>query len=71
MIDIEPGAIIYDKNPTVDIVGGMTLRDYFAANAMNSLLLAPVKDWPLYVDASVSVAAYQLADSMLEARLQK
>ena len=63
-----PGSIIYDVNPPVKIVGEMSLRDYFAAKAMQSLLMAPTDSWPNGVDISVSVAAYQLADSMLEAR---
>ena len=49
---------------------GMTLRDYFAAKAMQTLLIAQPKDWPMGFDVSVSVAAYQMADAMLEAREQ-
>ena len=48
---------------------GMTLRDYFAAKAMQTLLIAQPKDWPMGFDVSVSVAAYQMADAMLKARL--
>lgn len=47
---------------------GMTLRDYFAAKAMQTLLMAQPRDWPMGFDVSVSVAAYQMADAMLEAR---
>ena len=49
---------------------GMTLRDYFAAKAMQTLLIAQPKDWPMGFDVSVSVAAYQMADAMLKARNQ-
>lgn len=47
---------------------GMTMRDYFAAKAMQSLLISSTRSWPVGVDASVSIAAYQVADAMLEAR---
>ena len=46
----------------------MLLRDYFAAKAMQTLLIAQPKDWPMGFDVSVSVAAYQMADAMLKAR---
>lgn len=65
-----PGEIFY-TNPPVEIKGLMTLRDYFAANAMQSLLLSPANEWPAGLDISVSEAAYDMADSMLEARMKK
>ena len=48
---------------------GMTLRDYFAAKAMQSMNLRPD-----YEDASallIAMDAYALADAMLKAREQK
>lgn len=44
---------------------GMTLRDYFAAKAMQALLSEPkvTRDLLLYAHA-----AYEVADAMLEAR---
>ena len=49
---------------------GMTLRDYFAAKAMNGMLSAvPLSDnWPEPDD--LSVRAYKYADAMLKAREQ-
>ena len=44
--------------------GGMTLRDYFAAKAMQALLVGD--DFPLA--NGVPAKAYKLADAMLEAR---
>ena len=54
--------------------GGMTLRDYFAAKAMQELLAntlmgdasihARAPDWL----ADISVGAYEFADAMLRAR---
>jgi hypothetical protein len=41
---------------------GMSLRDYFAAKAMQTLLRSPMH----YVD--VAAHAYEMADKMLEAR---
>ncbi|EML1553600.1 TPA: hypothetical protein QCD44_003313 [Enterobacter hormaechei] len=45
--------------------GGMTLRDYFAAKAMQGRLANP--DW-LCSDDRTATEAYQIADAMLRAR---
>ena len=46
---------------------GMTLRDYFAAKAMQALLSDT--DWRLDMDIEdTAKAAYMTADAMLEAR---
>jgi hypothetical protein len=46
---------------------GMTLRDYFAAKAMNSLISDP--DWRSdMVWHETAYAAYQMADAMMKAR---
>jgi hypothetical protein len=46
----------------------MTLRDYFAAKAMQSLIIAngpaPQGGWPTYAERT----AYLVADAMLKAR---
>jgi len=48
------------------VQGGMTLRDYFAAKAMQAILLDPSNISETYdVDARCS---YIVADAMLEAR---
>jgi hypothetical protein len=45
---------------------GMTLRDYFAAKAMQSILLDPRNESNSYnIDAN---CAYMVADAMLKAR---
>ena len=48
--------------------GGMTLRDYFAAKAMQALIIShgptPVGGWPAFAERT----AYTLADAMLKAR---
>ncbi|EMD5647431.1 hypothetical protein VRM73_004648 [Enterobacter hormaechei] len=46
-------------------VPGMTLRDYFAAMAMQGRLANP--DW-LCSDDRTATEAYQIADAMLRAR---
>lgn len=59
----------YDVRSTA----GMSLRDYFAAKAMQALLHPNVTGGALfdtYGTASVSEAAYLQADAMLEARGQ-
>ena len=47
---------------------GMTLRDYFAAKAMQALIIAngpaPQGCWPTYAERT----AYLVADAMLKAR---
>jgi len=56
-----------DKNVT-RMKGGMTLRDYFAAKAMQALIGhgADSKQYP--IDAE---QAYVIADAMLKARSEK
>jgi hypothetical protein len=44
----------------------MTLRDYFAAKAMEGLIACPHTDWDGYSDRAEF--AYKQADAMLEAR---
>ena len=47
---------------------GMTLRDYFAAKAMQALIIAngpaPQGGWPTYAERT----AYLVADAMMKAR---
>ena len=47
--------------------GGMTLRDYFAAKAMQGMLAATPHDYAFDGDV-ISEAAYEMADAMLRAR---
>jgi hypothetical protein len=57
-------ALVYnydDKAPDTIVNEGMTLRDYFAAKAMQALM--PTN----YIDSNAKVA-YQMADAMLKAR---
>jgi len=55
-----------------DDQAGMTLRDYFAAKAMQGLLASPrtpTKD-EVVTDTIVAKYAYLMADAMLKAREQ-
>jgi len=45
---------------------GMTLRDYFAAKAMQGFAACPDVSWPH--TAEMAVIAYKWADAMLKAR---
>jgi hypothetical protein len=59
------------KDPTTGLTNisvGMTLRDYFAAKAMQELMT--YKDRPVYLRPVDEVAtdAYDMADAMMEAR---
>ena len=53
--------------------GGMTLRDYFAAKAMQAILYTSMRaagsDGSVSFDL-VAAAAYRMADAMLKARRQ-
>ena len=44
--------------------GGMTLRDYFAAKALQALIAGPIE----YSDPELAEGAYQIADAMIEER---
>lgn len=46
-------------------MGGMTLRDYFAAKALNGLIASMKQGQPIEI---VAAAAYEMADAMLKAR---
>jgi len=46
---------------------GMTLRDYFAANALQGMIAADYNLAPEYVP-SIAASAYLLADAMMKAR---
>lgn len=57
-----------DGSPIQPAVG-MTLRDYFAAKAMQAFIAAPCEEWPEPVHRmGVSEAAFAQADAMLKAR---
>jgi hypothetical protein len=57
-----------DETALVRNLQGMTLRDYFAAKAMQALIIAngpaPTGGWPTYAERT----AYTVADAMLKAR---
>lgn len=47
---------------------GMTLRDYFAARAMDALITATINADTDWIFSNVAETAYNMADAMLEAR---
>ena len=55
----------YDRSVTT--CDGMTLRDYFAAKAMQGMIAADYNLAPEYVP-SIAASAYVLADALLKAR---
>jgi hypothetical protein len=57
---------MYDKEVQVQMQG-MTLRDYFAAKAMQAILSDPNYSNP---DDKLAKASYWIADAMLKAREQ-
>lgn len=64
-----PGEVIvmHTPNPPVIIKGEMTLRDYFAAKAMQGL----IERYDCELPSDVAVEAYDYADAMLKARGEK
>lgn len=60
------GMITDEKGLIVSSQQGMDLRDYFAANAMQSLLWNPDADLDSKED--ICEAAYEYADEMMKAR---
>lgn len=52
--------------------GGMTLRDWFAGQAMKAIIINPsqiqLKHIAIDTDTKVGIAAYAIADVMLKAR---
>ncbi len=49
-------------------IEGMTLRDYFAAKALQGLLVATVTPITVWSQDDVAETAYKMADAMLKAR---
>ena len=68
MTNNEPAFPSTTQGPTTapEIYYGMTLRDYFAAKAMQSYLLD--KDRDSFTFEQWAAASYEMADAMLEAR---
>jgi hypothetical protein len=64
-----PGPYLNDKGVLEAVAkqGGMTLRDYFAATALQGLITG-TSMWREEDDIYLARAAYGLADAMLEAR---
>lgn len=60
----------YGEREAVTTEPGVTVRDYFAAKAMQALVQTPMCEWPEIepVSPSISTTAYRIADEMLKAR---
>lgn len=67
MSEIETGGPAFPTR--VDELDGMTLRDYFAAKAMQGICAHP-ETWGLHIEA-VATKAYAMADAMLAERSKK
>ena len=61
-----------DRIPTQEggmiISDGMTLRDYFAAKAMQAMASSPEHCSDGWAHSDIAIQAYELADAMLRAR---
>jgi len=54
--------------PVLAVQKGMSLRDYFAAKAMQSIIVNPQAYSSVRDNLSMAVKAYQMADAMLTVR---
>ena len=75
MIDINKGGSAFPytvANGAKSVDPGMTLRDYFAAKAMQGLIASPrgTPDGKDATDTYYAKCAYLMADAMLKAREQ-
>ena len=71
MTDKKTGGPAFPKTPFVEIgtpQNGMTLRDYFAAKAMQAYMSDTSLTWEGSLYDSAAAAAYRVADAMMEAR---
>jgi hypothetical protein len=60
----QSGNPVYDR-PSSVYYSGMSLRDYFAAQALMGLI---VNDRTVSIECKISVRAYELADAMMKRR---
>ncbi len=60
--------VVEPNHPTPIVLRGMTLRDYFAGQAMAGLCESAVG--PGYNEAHIAAACWRLADAMLDERSQ-
>ena len=51
-----------------EVQTGMTLRDYFAAKAMQAMASSPEHCSDGWAHSDIAIQAYELADAMLRAR---
>ena len=64
----EPAFPCGGENMGFQPYSGMTLRDYFAAKAMQSFIIASAEFSAIRTDEGLAKRAYQAADAMLDAR---
>jgi hypothetical protein len=62
---IDDGGAAFPTNSPYNSRAGMSLRDWFAGQALASMGLRGLKTW---TDKEIATAAYSYADAMLAAR---
>lgn len=67
------GPLMQDGGPewSAEVIPGMTLRDYFAAKAMQALIVDGIKRDGSATISNVARDAYRMSDAMLAAREAK
>jgi hypothetical protein len=66
-----PESYIGADSPNEGIGNGMTLRDYFAAKAMQGMASSPEHCSDGWAYSDMAIQAYELADAMIKAREAK
>ena len=69
MINTNTGGPAFPQQDDASGSEGMTLRDYFAAKAMQAAMMN-ITDWK-YVPSSIATYSYAQADAMIQARNAK
>ena len=60
--------IVVDYGDGVKYQTGMTLRDYFAAKAMQAMVASPSYYIDGWAHSDIAIQSHQMADAMLAAR---
>lgn len=60
--------VVEQPNGYMQAVEGMTLRDYFAAKAMQAMVASPAYYIDGWAQSDIAVQSYQMADALLAER---
>ena len=61
---------VWDSEGVPQHTEGMTLRDYFAAKAMQAMVASPSYYIDGWAQSNIAIQSYEMSDAMLKAREQ-